>query len=178
MQSEPARGLPDAARRCGRGHDVAREPDAVRATIAVTGQFSAVDNLLTGQENLQLMADLNRLGRDAGRARVAELLERFDLVDAAHRPASTYSGRSAAVPSWISAHPMPPAPWENPVRFACASRGSDSGQLSVSPSATASRRSVRAHSPAWPRPRPPAAEHWRSAAEETPPPNTAHRRFT
>ena len=52
----------------------------MRASIGVTGQFSAVDELLTGKENLQLMADLNHLGRAAGRARVAELLDRFDLV--------------------------------------------------------------------------------------------------
>ncbi len=74
------------------GHDVGADPDGVRAAIGVTGQFSAVDLMLTGEENLQLMADLKRLGRDAGRRRVGELLERFDLVDAAGRPASTYSG--------------------------------------------------------------------------------------
>jgi ABC-2 type transport system ATP-binding protein len=74
------------------GHDLAAEPDAVRAAIGVTGQFSAVDNLLTGEENLRLMADLHHLGRAAGRRRVAELLEQFDLVEAAKKPASTYSG--------------------------------------------------------------------------------------
>jgi ABC-2 type transport system ATP-binding protein len=74
------------------GHDVVDDPDGVRASIGVTGQFSAVDELLTGRENLQLMADLNHLGRDAGRARVDELLARFDLVDAAGRQVSTYSG--------------------------------------------------------------------------------------
>ncbi|MBO0839864.1 MAG: ATP-binding cassette domain-containing protein [Sciscionella sp.] len=74
------------------GHDVATEGDAVRAAIGVTGQFSAVDNLLTGEENLRLMADLRHLGRVAGRRRVAELLERFDLVDAGGKPLSTYSG--------------------------------------------------------------------------------------
>ena len=74
------------------GHDLGADPDRVRAAIGVTGQFSALDDLLTGEENLQLMADLNRLGRVAGRRRVAELLEQFDLVDAACRPASTYSG--------------------------------------------------------------------------------------
>jgi ABC-2 type transport system ATP-binding protein len=74
------------------GHDVAREPSAVRGVIGVTGQFSAVDNLLTGEENLVLMADLNHLGRAEGRRRVAELLERFDLVEAAGKPAATYSG--------------------------------------------------------------------------------------
>jgi ABC-2 type transport system ATP-binding protein len=74
------------------GHDVGDDPDGVRASIGVTGQFSAVDELLTGRENLQLMADLNHLGRAAGRARVDELLARFDLVDAAGRPVSTYSG--------------------------------------------------------------------------------------
>ena len=74
------------------GHDVRADADGVRAAIGVTGQFSAVDDLLTGEENLQLMADLNRLGGVAGPRRVAELLERFDLVDAARRPAATYSG--------------------------------------------------------------------------------------
>ena len=74
------------------GHDVAREPDAVRAAIGVTGQFSAVDSLLTGRENLQLMADLQHLGRAAGRERADELLEQFDLVDAADKTAATYSG--------------------------------------------------------------------------------------
>jgi ABC-2 type transport system ATP-binding protein len=74
------------------GHDVAADPDAVRALIGVTGQFSAVDNLLTGEENLRLMADLRHLGRDARRRRIAELLERFDLTGAARRPLSTYSG--------------------------------------------------------------------------------------
>jgi len=58
----------------------------------VTGQFSAVDNLLTGEENLRLMANLRHLPRTAGRQRVAELLEQFDLTDAARKPLSTYSG--------------------------------------------------------------------------------------
>jgi ABC-2 type transport system ATP-binding protein len=74
------------------GYDVATDPDGVRAAIGVTGQFSAVDNLLTGEENLQLMADLRHLGRAGGRRRVGELLERFDLAGAAHKPLSTYSG--------------------------------------------------------------------------------------
>ena len=74
------------------GHDPVREPDAVRAAIGVTGQFSAVDNLLTGRENLILMGDLNHLGRAEARRRADELLARFDLVDAADRPAATYSG--------------------------------------------------------------------------------------
>ncbi len=74
------------------GHEVANDPDDVRGVIGVTGQFSAVDNLLTGAENLRLMADLRHLGREKGRQRVDELLERFDLVDAANKPVSTYSG--------------------------------------------------------------------------------------
>jgi ABC-2 type transport system ATP-binding protein len=74
------------------GHDLLVDPDGVRAAIGVTGQFSALDDLMTGQENLRLMADLNRLDRAAGRRRVDELLERFDLADAARRPASTFSG--------------------------------------------------------------------------------------
>jgi ABC-2 type transport system ATP-binding protein len=74
------------------GHDLAREPDAVRAAIGVTGQFSAVDNLLTGQENLLLMADLQHLAKGEGRRRAAQLLEQFDLTEAGRKPASTYSG--------------------------------------------------------------------------------------
>ena len=74
------------------GHDVARDPDSVRAAIGVTGQFSAVDNLLTGEQNLILMADLRHLDRREGRQRAAELLERFDLVEAAKKTAATYSG--------------------------------------------------------------------------------------
>jgi ABC-2 type transport system ATP-binding protein len=74
------------------GHDLARDPDAVRSAIGVTGQFSAVDQLLTGEENLILMADLRHLDRAEGRRRAAELLERFDLTEAARKPAGTYSG--------------------------------------------------------------------------------------
>ena len=74
------------------GHDPVSDPDAVRSAIGVTGQFSAVDNLLTGRENLILMGDLNHLGRAQARRRADELLAQFDLVDAARRPASTYSG--------------------------------------------------------------------------------------
>src|SRR5262245_43557534 len=72
------------------GHDVATEAKAVRAAIGVTGQFAAVDELLTGQENLQLMVDLSRGSVD--RRIVTELLERFELADSAHKLASTYSG--------------------------------------------------------------------------------------
>jgi ABC-2 type transport system ATP-binding protein len=74
------------------GHDVRTQAAGVRSAIGVTGQFSAVDNLLTGAENLRLMADLRHLGRDTGRRRMRELLERFDLADAADKPLSTYSG--------------------------------------------------------------------------------------
>jgi ABC-2 type transport system ATP-binding protein len=82
---------PDSGRARVAGHDVVGDAHRVRAAIGVTGQFSAVDELLTGEENLRLMADLNHLGR-AGRRRVAELLDRFDLSDAAGRRVSTYSG--------------------------------------------------------------------------------------
>jgi ABC-2 type transport system ATP-binding protein len=74
------------------GHDVERDPDGVRAAIGVTGQFSAVDKFLTGQENLVLMADLRHLGKVEGRRLAARLLDRFDLVDAAKKPVSTWSG--------------------------------------------------------------------------------------
>ncbi|WP_329156433.1 ATP-binding cassette domain-containing protein [Streptomyces anulatus] len=74
------------------GHDLATDPQAIRAAIGVTGQFSAVDGLITGEENMLLMADLHHLSKREGRRIAAELLERFDLVDAAKKPASTYSG--------------------------------------------------------------------------------------
>ncbi|MER8071348.1 ATP-binding cassette domain-containing protein [Streptomyces sp. NPDC094034] len=74
------------------GHDIATDPQAVRAAIGVTGQFSAVDGLITGEENMLLMADLHHLSKREGRRFAAELLERFDLTDAAKKPASTYSG--------------------------------------------------------------------------------------
>ncbi|WP_442813048.1 ATP-binding cassette domain-containing protein [Streptomyces sp. NBC_01343] len=74
------------------GHDIAASPEGVRAAIGVTGQFSAVDGLITGEENMLLMADLHHVSRSEGRRVAAELLERFDLVEAAKKPASTYSG--------------------------------------------------------------------------------------
>jgi ABC-2 type transport system ATP-binding protein len=74
------------------GHDVVADPDGVRAAIGVTGQFSAVDDLFTGEENMRLMADLNHLGRAEGRRKVAQLLQDFDLADAARKPVSSYSG--------------------------------------------------------------------------------------
>ncbi|CAL9506605.1 ATP-binding cassette domain-containing protein [Streptomyces sp. enrichment culture] len=74
------------------GHDLVTEAQAVRAAIGVTGQFSAVDGLITGEENMLLMADLQHLSRREGRRVTAELLERFDLTEAAKKPASTYSG--------------------------------------------------------------------------------------
>jgi len=83
------------------GHDVGREPDSVRAAIGVTGQFSAVDKLLTGRENLMMMADLAHLSRADGRRRAAGLLDRFDLVVPLHRPEpgellSSAAGESSA----------------------------------------------------------------------------------
>src|ERR1700728_3012518 len=74
------------------GHDVATEAKAVRTVIGVTGQFAAVDDLLTGEENLQLMADLHHLRGREGKRVVSSLLERFDLVESAQKMAATYSG--------------------------------------------------------------------------------------
>ncbi|MFI9764761.1 ATP-binding cassette domain-containing protein [Streptomyces sp. NPDC051963] len=74
------------------GHNLATAPQAVRAAIGVTGQFSAVDGLITGEENMLLMADLHHLSKSEGRRVTAELLERFDLVEAAKKPAQSYSG--------------------------------------------------------------------------------------
>jgi ABC-2 type transport system ATP-binding protein len=74
------------------GHDVATQARAARSAIGVTGQFAAVDELLTGQENLQLIVDLKRLGNGEGKRVTADLLDRFDLVEAASKQVSTYSG--------------------------------------------------------------------------------------
>ena len=74
------------------GFDVRREPAGVRAAIGVTGQFSAIDELLTGRENLRLMADLAHLDRATAAGAVTGMLERLDLADAADRRAQTYSG--------------------------------------------------------------------------------------
>jgi ABC-2 type transport system ATP-binding protein len=82
---------PDAGTVHVAGIDALRHPDAVRRRIGLTGQVSAVDPQFTGEENLRLMADLHHLG-PRGAARVTELLERFDLVDAAAKPVQTWSG--------------------------------------------------------------------------------------
>lgn len=74
------------------GHDVVAEPDAVRASIGLAGQFAAVDDNLTGRENLWLIGRLTHIGRDRIRTRADELLDRFRLSDAGDRPVRTYSG--------------------------------------------------------------------------------------
>jgi ABC-2 type transport system ATP-binding protein len=83
---------PDAGTAFVGGCDVMRDPNGVRAAIGLTGQFSAVDKLLTGEENLLLMARLRHLGAKRSKERVTELLEQFDLVDAARKPLAVYSG--------------------------------------------------------------------------------------
>jgi len=83
---------PDAGEIRINGRDLAKNPQAVRRSIGVTGQFSAVDGYLTGRENLMLMADLHLLPRAVGRRRAEDLLERFELTEAAGKPVSTYSG--------------------------------------------------------------------------------------
>ncbi len=83
---------PDAGRAEVFGHDVVREPAAVRELLGLTGQFAAVDELLTGRENLEMFGRLFKLSREEARRRAGELLDRFDLAQAADRPARTYSG--------------------------------------------------------------------------------------
>jgi ABC-2 type transport system ATP-binding protein len=84
--------LPDAGRAEVAGLDVVRQADQVRATIGLTGQYAAVDEYLTGRENLEMVGRLYRLGGKESRVRAGELLERFELADAGNRPAKTYSG--------------------------------------------------------------------------------------
>ena len=83
---------PDAGIALVAGHDLVVEGDAVRRSIGLTGQYAAVDDVLTGQENLLMMARLRKLSGSAARKRTRELLEEFDLVEAAGRRAGTYSG--------------------------------------------------------------------------------------
>jgi len=83
---------PDAGKAEVLGIDVVENPAAVRARIGLAGQFAAVDPSLTGWENLAIIGKLSQLPRKVAGARADELLERFDLVDAAHRPVRTYSG--------------------------------------------------------------------------------------
>ncbi|MBL1097903.1 ATP-binding cassette domain-containing protein [Streptomyces coffeae] len=83
---------PDDGRAEVFGVDVRRDPRQVRRIIGLTGQYAAVDELLTGRENLVMIGRLFRLSRPAAKTRAGELLERFDLGDAADRPARTYSG--------------------------------------------------------------------------------------
>ncbi len=84
--------VPDEGHAVVAGHDVTREAEAVRSRIGLSGQYAAVDQDLTGRENLVMVGRLCRLGLRGARARAAELLERFDLVDAADRPVKGYSG--------------------------------------------------------------------------------------
>ncbi len=83
---------PDAGQAWIAGRELAREPDAIRAAIGVTGQFAAVDGLLTGFENLVLMGKLHHLGKRETRQRAGALLEKFDLAEAAGKSLATYSG--------------------------------------------------------------------------------------
>ncbi|MEU4745109.1 ATP-binding cassette domain-containing protein [Actinosynnema sp. NPDC023658] len=84
--------VPDGGQAFVAGHDVVRDPRAVRRAIGLAGQYAAVDEKLTGRENLRLIGTLYRMGRRTAKARADELLERFSLQDAANRVVKTYSG--------------------------------------------------------------------------------------
>ena len=94
---------PDSGSARVAGHDLLSDPVGVKASISLTGQDAAVDDLLSGQENLEMMARLRHLPRRAARARTDELLVGFDLEDARHRRVGTYSGACAAGSIWRSA---------------------------------------------------------------------------
>jgi ABC-2 type transport system ATP-binding protein len=83
---------PDGGRAVVEGHDVVKEPSAVRRSIGLAGQSAAIQIELTGRENLEIIGRLYHLGRAASRARATELLEQFGLTDAADRSAKTFSG--------------------------------------------------------------------------------------
>ena len=83
---------PDAGTATVAGHDLLADPVAVKRSISLTGQYAAVDDMLTGQENLEMMAQLRHLPRRGVRARAAQLLADFGLLDARDRRVATYSG--------------------------------------------------------------------------------------
>ncbi|MCI3239471.1 ATP-binding cassette domain-containing protein [Streptomyces spinosisporus] len=83
---------PDSGKAVVAGLDVLKQPNEVRRSIGLSGQFAAVDEYLTGRENLQMVGQLYQMKAKAAKARAAELLDQFDLADAADRPAKTYSG--------------------------------------------------------------------------------------
>ncbi|MFB8772490.1 ATP-binding cassette domain-containing protein [Streptomyces broussonetiae] len=83
---------PDSGRAVVAGLDVLKHPNEVRRSIGLSGQFAAVDEYLTGRENLQMVGQLYQMRAKDAKARAAELLEQFNLADAADRPAKTYSG--------------------------------------------------------------------------------------
>ncbi len=83
---------PDSGRATINGHDVVADPKAVRRSIGLAGQYAAIDENLTGRENLILMGRLNHLSKAAAAGRAVELLDQFQLTDAGNRPARTYSG--------------------------------------------------------------------------------------
>ncbi|ULR53067.1 ATP-binding cassette domain-containing protein [Streptomyces deccanensis] len=83
---------PDSGRAVVAGIDVLKDPDAVRRSVGLSGQFAAVDEYLTGRENLQMVGQLYQMRAKDAKVRAGELLEQFHLADAADRPAKTYSG--------------------------------------------------------------------------------------
>jgi ABC-2 type transport system ATP-binding protein len=100
---------PDGGKAMVAGYDVVRDAADLRSVIGLTGQYAAVDEHLTGRENLELVGVLNHLGKAVSRKRAAELLERFDLVEAADRQAKTYSGgmrRRLDLAASLVAHPQ------------------------------------------------------------------------
>ena len=130
---------PDAGTARVAGYDVVRDAEALRSVIGLAGQYAAVDENLTGRENLDLVGRLYHLGRSEARRRAEEMLERFELTDAANRTVKTYSGDAGAASTW--GQPGRPPPGAVPRRAdrsastrAAASR---SGTSSASWSATA-----------------------------------------
>ncbi len=121
------------------GHDVARDPAAVRREIGLTGQYAAIDGLLTGRENLRMFGELFHLSARDARRRADELLERFDLVDAADRRAGGYSRRDA-----------PPA---RPRLVACSSVRGCCSSTSRPPASTRAAATPSGRSPASSSPR-------------------------
>lgn len=99
---------PSSGRASVAGHDIARQPAEVRASIGMAGQFTGMDPMLTGRENLVLFGRLRGLNRRQAKARADELLEQFDLVAAADRRLSTYSGGMFRRVDLASALVVPP----------------------------------------------------------------------
>lgn len=126
--------MPDSGSAFVAGIDVLKKPHEVRRSIGLSGQFAAVDEYLTGRENLRMVGQLYQMSRRDAKARAGELLDRFHLADAADRPAKTYSGGMRRRLDWRrrSSSPRRSCSWTSRPPASTRATGSSSGRSSRS----------------------------------------------